>query len=65
MPGQRAADVLYNSEAVLRMVMNELGALRRRTTPIGTPVRDDESASGTPEESSAVESAETAARRRI
>ncbi|MBA4070776.1 MAG: hypothetical protein C0497_02930 [Gemmatimonas sp.] len=65
MSGQRAADALYNSEAVLRLVMSELGALRRRTTPVGSLLRDDEPSSMTPEELSAVEGAEAAVLGRI
>jgi hypothetical protein len=42
MPGHRAADVLYNSEAALRLIVSELGELRRRSTPRGTLVRDEE-----------------------
>jgi hypothetical protein len=37
MPGHRAADVLYNSEAALRLIVSELGELRRRSTPRSTP----------------------------
>jgi hypothetical protein len=60
MPGQRAADVLYNSEAVLRLVMSELGALQRRASPVAVLFRDNGPSSMTPEELSAVEGAKAA-----
>lgn len=65
MSGQRAADVLYNSEAVLRLVISELGALQRRASPVGALSRDRESSSMTPEELSAVERARAATLGRI
>ena len=65
MSGQRAADVLYNSEAVLRLVMSELGALQRRASPVGVLIHDNEPSSTTSKELSAIEGAEAAALGRI
>lgn len=65
MSGQRAADVLYNSEAVLRLVMSELGALHRRVSPLGALRRDNEPSSMTSKELSAVEGTEVTVLGRI
>ncbi len=56
------ADLLYNSEAALRLVVNELGALRRRTSPRGTLLCDDEAPFAAGDDRPAVQGAEPAVR---
>lgn len=60
MPGHRIADVLYNSEAALRLVVSELGALRRRTSPRGTLLCDDEAPATAGDDRPALQDAEPA-----
>jgi hypothetical protein len=42
MPRNRAAEILYDSEAALRLVVSELGELRRPSTLGGALLLDDE-----------------------
>jgi hypothetical protein len=58
------ADLLYNSEAALRLVVNELGALRRRTSPRGKLLCDDEVPFAAGDDQPAVQGAEPAVRDR-
>jgi hypothetical protein len=66
MPARRAADVLYNSEAALRLVVRELGELHPRITPAGTKAQADEARQDTTHEAAAdAEGTRTRTRQRL